>query len=256
MESQSKWLWPVTIANAVVACILILAVYGTMLALAVIAPEISGWPLFILLPISFVLSVMGLRFAKTAASGMSRWLAFIVNACALVLSSLIILSLAAMFVGSTNEAFLIPDGYRGDVYVLYGSRDGEVLNKTRWRVTYRIPSDGILRTQELEIPRWTRTKYYYEKRDGSLERIHNLWPTTVHRTPENLADDKDIGVYFPRTGTFTSSTGCSVQYQQFYVGTKAHLLSKYKDNDLVRYVRDHPGACTSRPVEPARLTGH
>jgi hypothetical protein len=247
MEAQSKWLWPVTIANAVVASLLILVVYGIMLALAVIAPEISGWPLVILLPISFALSVMGLRFAKTATSRVSRWLAFIINACAFALSSLIILSLVAMFVGSTNEAFLIPDGYKGDVYVLYGSRDGQVLNKTRWRVTYRIPSDGVLRIQKPEIPRWTRTKYYYEKRDGSLEQIQNLWLTTVHRTPENLADDKDIGVYFPRTGSFTDSAGCSVQYQQFYVGTKAHLLSKYKENDLVRYVRDHPGACTSRP---------
>jgi hypothetical protein len=247
MEAQSKWLWPVTIANAVVASLLILVVYSIMLALAVIAPVISGWPLVILLPISFVLSVIGLRFAKTAASRVSRWLAFIVNACSLAFSSLIVLSLAAVFVGSTNEAFLIPDGYKGDVYVLYGSRDGEVLNKTRWRLTYRIPSDGILRIQEPEIPRWTRTKYYYERRDGSLERIQNLWLTTVHRTPENLADDKDIGVYFPRTGTFTESTGCSVHYQQFYVGTTAHLLSKHKENDLVRYVRDHRGACTSRP---------
>ena len=112
---------------------------------------------------------------------------------------------------------------------------------------YRIPLDGILRTQEPEIPGWTRTKYYYEKQDGSLELIQNLWLTTVHRKPENLADDKDIGVYFPRTGTFTDSSGCSVRYEQFYVGTKAHLLSKYKGNDLVHYVRDHPGACTSRP---------
>ena len=233
-----------TIANAVVASVLILAVYSIMLLLAVIAPEISGWPLVILLPISFVLSIMGLRFAKTAASRVSRWVAFIVNGCALAFSSLIILSVATIFFASTNEAFLIPDGYKGDVYVLYGTRDGEALNKTRWRVIYRIPSDGILRTQEPEIPRWVRTEYYYEKQDGSLERIQNLWPTTVHPTPENLADGKDIGVYFPRTGKFTDPTGCSVQYQQFYVGTKAHLLSKYTKNDLARYVRDHPSACT------------
>lgn len=54
MEAQSKWLLTVTIANAVVACLLIFVVFS-------------------------------------------------------------ILSLATMFVGSTKERFLIPDGYRGDV---------------------------------------------------------------------------------------------------------------------------------------------
>jgi uncharacterized protein DUF6843 len=247
METRSKWLWTVTVANVAVACLLLLVIYSMMLALAVLAPEISGWPLYVLLPIGLALSIAGLRFTKGVISRVSRRAASVLNGCALVLDLLIILGLATMFFGSTKERFLIPDGYRGDVFVVYGAQDGEVLNKSHGEVTYRIPEDGILRTRQPMLRGWTRTEYYYLRRDTSLERIRNFWPTTIHPSPENLADDKDIGVYFPRTGTFTDSTGCSVQYQQFYVGTKAHLLSKYKENNLVRYVRDHPGACTSRP---------
>ena len=69
----------------------------------------------------------------------------------------IIFGLAFLFISSTKERFLIPDGYKGDVYVIYGVRDGETVNKTRWAVTYRIPKDGVLRVQEPMIRTWTRT---------------------------------------------------------------------------------------------------
>src|SRR5262249_35737226 len=159
-------------------------IYSIMLLLAVLAPEISGWPLFVLLPISSVLSVTGLRFAKTFGSGASRWIALVVNGRALTFDLLIILGLATMFFGRTKERFLIPNGYKGDVYVVHGARDGESLNRTRWRVTYRIPEDGVLQTREPMLGGWTRSEYYYERQDGSLERIRNFWPTTIHPTPE------------------------------------------------------------------------
>jgi hypothetical protein len=244
METRSRWLWTVTVANVAAAGLLLLVIYSMMLALAVLAPEISGWPLYVLLPIGLALSLTGLRFTKGVVSSASRRAASVLNGCALAFDLLVILGLAAMFFGSTKERFLIPDGYKGDVFVVHGAQDGEVLNKSRGEVTYRIPEDGILRTREPMLRGSTRTEYYYLRQDSSLERIRNFWPTTIHPTPENLANDKDIGVYFPRTGTFTDSAGCSVQFEQFYVGTKAHLLTKYRENDLVRYVRDHPGACS------------
>jgi len=244
METRLKWLWTVTIVNVAVAGLLLLVIYSMMLALAVLAPEISGRPLYVLLPIGLALSITGLRFTKGVVSRASRRAASVLNGCALALDLLIILGLTTMFFGSAKERFLIPDGYKGDVFVLYGAQDGEVLNKSRGEVTYRIPEDGILQTREPMLRGSTRTEYYYLRQDSSLEHIRNFWPTTIHPTAENLANDKDIGVYFPRTGTFTDSTGCSVQFEQFYIGTKAHLLTKYRRNDLGRYVRDHPGACS------------
>ncbi len=82
---------------------------------------------------------------------------------------------------------------------------------------------------------------------GNLERIRNFWPTTIHPTAENLANDRDIGVFFPRTGTFTDPKGCSVEYQLFYVGTKAHLLRRNKQLDISAHLQGHPVGCISQP---------
>lgn len=243
MEPRSRWLWVVTVANAAVACFLLLALYAIMLALSVIAPEISGWPLFIALPVGVVLSIIGLRFARGVASRIWRYVSYCVNGGILTLHLFIIFGLAFLFTSSTKERFLIPGGYKGDVYVIYRVRDGETVNKTRLAVTYRIPKDGVLRVQEPMVRTWTRTEYDYQTETGKLEPIRNFWPTTIHRTPENLADDRDLGVFFPRSGKFTSSTGCSVEYRLFYVGTKAHLLREYKQLDISAYLEQHPGAC-------------
>lgn len=247
MEKRLKWLWGVTLANVAVAFLLILALYGIMLALAVLAPEISGWPLYVILPMGIALSIIGLRFTRGAASRIWRYVSYSVNGSALALHSLVIFGFAALFVSSTKERFLIPDGYKGDVYVVYDVPDGEALNRTHWAVTYHIPKDGVLRVQEPMVRSWTRTEYDYQSDTGKLERIRNFWPTTIHPTPENLADDRHFGVFFPRTGKFTNSTGCSIEYQLFYVGTKADLLKKYKQLDIAAYLSQHPAACNSRP---------
>jgi len=227
--------------------LLVLVLYGIWLALAVLAPEISGVPLYVLLPLGLALSVAGLMFTKGVASLWLRRIAYLVNGGALAFDLLIILGFAALFISSTKEQFLIPDGYRGDVYVLYDAPDGEALNKTRWAVTYRIPKDGVLRVQGPMAHSWTRTEYDYQTETGELKRIRNFWPTTIHRTPENLVNDTDIGVFFPRSGSSADPTGCPVEFQQFYVGTKAHLLTKYKELDLTSYLQKHPLACVPPP---------
>jgi uncharacterized protein DUF6843 len=73
--------------------------------------------------------------------------------------------------------------HRGDVYVIHSGEDGEPEKRTFWEVTYRIPLDGILRTQTPLNRGFTRTTYYYEHRDGTLERIRHQWRTTIHRIP-------------------------------------------------------------------------
>ncbi len=242
MDVRTKWLWIITLANVAAAILRILAIFGVMLALAVIAPEISSWPLFLSLAIGVVLSVVGLKLAAKVTSSPRR-IGYLVNGSALTLNIFIICGVAALFIGSTKERFIVPSDYKGDVYIIYDRVDGEPENGTRWAVTYHIPPDGILRTRAPMLRRWTRSEYYYQLQSDRLERIPNFWPSTIHLTQENLANDKDMGVYFPRTGRFTDSAGCSIEYQQFYVGTKAHLLTNYHQTDLARYLRSLPGGC-------------
>lgn len=249
MEAKSKRLWIVTVANIAVVCLL---------------PLVGYLPFYILFPIGLALSVIGLRFTKGVVSRASRRAASVINGCALAFDLVfIILSIASYF--DTRMRFLVPVGYEGDVHIVFGARDGESPNKTRWGKlrSFRIPQDGILRTRDtgpgeglvwldyyyerkdgsLEpIDDWTN--YYHERDDGSVGPMREVLPSTSH-PPENPANDRDSGMFrFRRNFIITDSMGCSVEFEHFYVGKKAQLLSKYRQIDIGRYVRDHPVGCS------------
>lgn len=249
METKSKRLWIVTLAN--------IAVVGLL-------PLVGFLPFYILFPIGLALSVTGLMFTKGVVSRASRRVASVINGGVLALDLVfMILSVTSYF--DTTMRFLVPNGYEGDVYVVYGARDGESPTKARWgRLrSFRIPQDGILRTRETgpgESLTWSEvyyeardgslepiddwTNYYHERDDGSVGPIREVLPATSH-PPENPAKDRDMGMFhFRRQFIITDSMGCSVEFAHFYVGTKAHLLSKYRQIDFGRYVRDHSVGCS------------
>ena len=166
-------------------------------------------------------------------------------------------------VGETTVRYVVPDGYEGDVYVLE-LPDGEALHETLGGsvLTYRIPQGGILRSQRRSHEGLTGFEYYFARPDGSLDRIQNRWyypgETYEERTDGSVVivpsdknwfdknqepKDDTLGerVVWPFSGdSFTTSKGCSVPIEHFYVGTRAHLLSKYRQIDFARYLREHP----------------
>src|SRR5580658_7910879 len=243
MEARLKWLRIVTLANVAVAALLIAEIYAVMSALAAFAAFVSTGPLYTVLSIGVVLSVVALTSTRSVASHTSRRIGYLVNGCVGALYSAIVIATTASFIAATEERFVVPEGYKGDIYVIYGAVDGEPEHRTFRRVTYRIPQDGILRTRGAIVPGLTRTGYYYELNNGRLRRIQGLWLTTIPRTAQNLANDKDLGVFFPRSGTATDAAGCKVEFEQLYVGTKANLLSNNQEKDLFQYLRDHPVGC-------------
>jgi uncharacterized protein DUF6843 len=249
MQKSAKRLWLYTGINVATVVLLVLVIWAMMVALAVLSPEILTWPLYVLLAAGTLLSILSVKSARQVQSVLSRRIGLVMNGCLLGLNLIIIAGLAALFVSSTKEQFLIPEGYRGEVYVLYDIPDGPPVNSTRWQTTYPIPQDGILRTRSGMNHGWTWPKYYYVQKDGTREQIHNSWSSTIDRTPENLANDRDIGIYFPRTGS-SDSNGCSVTFELFYVGTKADILRNYKETDLGGYLHDHPGTCSRLKTLP------
>lgn len=251
MSARNKWLWTVSIVNLALAGLAVLVVLGMLAGIAVIAPYIYTWPLVVVLTLGVAFSVIGILVAKKIESRVPRRFGLLVNGSTLVLHSVFavafIASVTFLLVKSRRERFLIPSGYMGDVFVIYDVGDGEPLTQSRGDTTYRIPPGGILRIQGPMFRGPTRTTYYYEHGDGTVEKIANLWLSTIPRTPENLADEKDVGVYFPRTGAVQRSpTTCSVNFEEFYVGTKAHLLSNFHEYGLNQYLNEHPVPCSGR----------
>jgi hypothetical protein len=246
MAARSKWLWALTAASTITAVLFFLAIFRVILALAVLAPTITGWPVFVLLAVGVALSLLGLRCASNSGLPIARRVANTINGCALACYLVVLLYLVFVFFVSPQERFIIPSGYQGDVYVIQSMPACQAASGTRWGVIYRIPEEGILCTSE-PMSRgwtgWTRTKYFYQRGDGSLEPIQAMWPSTVSPTPENLANDTDFGIYFPRSGHVHNSE-CSVEYQLFYVGTKANLLTHYVRSDISLYLHQHQLGCS------------
>jgi hypothetical protein len=241
----------VSIVNFVLAVLAVLIVLEMLAGMAVIAPYIYTWPLVVVLTLGVAFSVTGILVAKKTESRVPRRFGLLANGSTLILHTVFafgfIASVTFLLVKSRRERFLIPSGYMGDVFVIYDVRDGEPLTQSRGETTYRIPPSGFLRIQGPMFRGPTRTSYYYEHGDGTVELIANLWLSTIPRTPENLADDKDVGVYFPRTGAVQRSpTTCSVNFEEFYVGTKAHLLFNFHEHGLDQYLNEYPVPCSGK----------
>ncbi len=200
--------------------------------------------MFILLAVGVALSLFGLRCASNSGLPLPRRVANIIYGCALACYLGVLLYLVFVFSLSPEERFIIPNGYQGDVYVIQSMPTCQAASATRWRVTYRIPKDGILCTREPMLRGWTRPKFFYQRGDGSLEPIQGMWPSTVYPTAENLANDTDFGIFFPRSGHIYNSAGCSVEFQLFYVGTKANLLKHYVRSDVSFYLHQHQLGCS------------
>jgi hypothetical protein len=240
MRGRVRWQRITTLANLVVAALVILVLFGTLLALSVLAPEISSWQLLTLLAIGVPISVVGLWFTRNLGSGVWRWLGLIINGAAIALYAAIIIGIGVLLIKITNRRFIIPEGYKGDVYIFYREPTGNAPTHDA-SITFRVPSDGILFTTAPMVGGWTKDEYYFQTRNGTQRRIENVWRTTVQRTPENLANNNDIGIFFPRSGTIGDSTGCTVKYEEFYVGTKAYLLSGYAEKDTNQILK---GRCS------------
>src|SRR5580692_2177537 len=242
---RNKLLWILTLINAVTAAFVVIAIWAT-LSLIGIAAEVSGWPLFISLPLGAVLSLAAVLVARKVDSRRLRSLGLVINGSTLAFHSIVLGGMAILFIRIPRERFLIPEGYMGDIYVIHGVAEGEPEVRTSREVTYRIPRDGILLTQAPMNRGFTRSLYYYERGDGALGRVWNEWNSTIQRTPENIGNNRDVGIFFPRTGSgWYGSKRCSIEYDEFSIGTTAYLLSQHAETDLTPYLKEHLVRCGS-----------
>jgi hypothetical protein len=124
------------------------------------------------------------------------------------------------------EIHLIPQGYVGWVTIAYRAPNGEAPAFEGDALLYRIPPSGVLITgAEPNVgssPAWT---FFVQGADQTRIPIRTIRTSTVHDTPENRADP-DIGIFYMRRGYQRSGRmQCDVAFDQYFVGTKAQLLS-------------------------------
>jgi hypothetical protein len=122
------------------------------------------------------------------------------------------------------EIHLIPKGYVGWVTIAFGAANGEAPAFEGNAREYRIPSSGILITQAKtnvgSSPAW---RFFFEDPERTRTPIVHFWTTTVHDTEANRAD-ATVGIAYIRRGRQQVGP-CDVEYDQYFVGTKAQLLS-------------------------------
>ena len=146
------------------------------------------------------------------------------------------------------EIHLIPAGYSGDVFIIHDAPDGARLEKSGLARVYRIPRSGILRSKSgMNHGAMPKPSCFYITAAGKRTRIEGYWPSSIDDTPENRADST-VGIFFPRTGTYSSvDVPCAVVYEQYFVGTKGQLLSRSAGTDEARFQQD----VTERPPCPS-----
>ncbi|HXO42133.1 MAG TPA: hypothetical protein VN999_11820 [Thermoanaerobaculia bacterium] len=132
---------------------------------------------------------------------------------------------ACLLVGcSRSEVHLLPAGMKGDVFILPGRADGIPPRREGFAIMFEVPPGRILVTQDEPSGGLHWTRFYYVDKDGSRQRL-DYEPSSVPRTPENLADQRPF-VWFLRDGTGVPRSPCPVRFVQYYVGTRADLLSR------------------------------
>jgi|SRR5882672_8309693 len=151
-----------------------------------------------------------------------------------VLTSLVI-GLVALQGRAESEVHLIPAGYVGAVTIVFRALTGSPPVREGDARLYRIPQTGILLTQAEpnteHSPAW---KFFVVATTGERTPIARIWASTVPDTPENRANPA-IEIFYPTRGRLQAGRlPCDVEYDQYFVGTRAQLLSRDRMGELRR----------------------
>ena len=87
-----------------------------------------------------------------------------------------------VFAKATEVDYLIPDGFRGGVIVLYNQADGVKPQKTQdGTLVYKIPKDGFLKIKPKFERKNYKFKYYFFDAQDKRTEIEYLYPDTYVR---------------------------------------------------------------------------
>jgi hypothetical protein len=144
---------------------------------------------------------------------------------------------------TTPVRYLIPEGYKGHVYVIFNQKNGQKIEFEGRRRIYRIPKTGVLFTQFKDEEGWMDEDYYYITGTGKRIKLgifdvrdyDEEWsPKKNHIEPSR----DSLAVFNPGTmGTIGNSDDKKSKiYIELFVGTyndikiKGEIKQEYIDS--------------------------
>lgn len=121
------------------------------------------------------------------------------------------------------ETYLIPDGFKGKVNIIFNQPNGSPVLYENGRRVYVIPSNGILLTQFKNEDGFVNHEYYYVGSAGTREKLQIF--DNEQETKEN-----SFGVFRAgTTGIYGNSSNLkSLRYKEFYIVNKDSLDNYFK----------------------------
>ncbi|MEO8069127.1 MAG: hypothetical protein ABI599_15625 [Flavobacteriales bacterium] len=143
----------------------------------------------------------------------------------------IILAILALLTGtscalSEGDVFILPEGYRGVVFVVFDQPDGQAEMRQGSNRLFKIPASGVLKMKDPSRRGWSiPDKYYFEEKTdrNSIRYEHNL--------PAN--DKREVIVSGYSDGKIFLN-GDTIEFLQFFVGNsdEIQLASDSMDHSL------------------------
>jgi hypothetical protein len=116
---------------------------------------------------------------------------------------------------ASDDVFIIPADFKGTMVVIYGQDDGEKKEFENGKRLYRIPHNGILKTQfELKGETAHFGEYYFLIDDDNRLKIESF----PYNQP--FPDSTKIYVHNWQLGSASDSDGNKFKYQQVTIGAK------------------------------------
>ncbi len=133
--------------------------------------------------------------------------------------------LVALIKQPEKEIYLIPQGFKGKINVIFNQQTGHIKEYEDGSRVYKIPKTGILLTQFERQDGLTDHKFYYLDSLGKRTELY-LLRTDEFENKNSGINPRQIGIYYDGTvGVYgNSDRDDALNYQQFFV-------SDYKELD-------------------------
>jgi hypothetical protein len=132
-----------------------------------------------------------------------------------------------------DEMFILPEGYRGVVFILYDQKNGEPAKYEQGKRVYEIPPNGVLKTQFSLNTGWHRFGEYYYKENGKLVKIPYVIDGKDTESNRSIEPDK-VHVCCSSSGKAGKDPNdAPIIFGQFYVGTKEDISNASEKREKI-----------------------